>query len=432
LVHEFIQSRRRGLEKFLYRVLEHPDLSPSPYVKSFLLDEDAAFKECVRQSEKLKPKRLDRIGDSLKSTWNAYVVTGKHVELESDEASTAVDNMQVYINQIDALMAKLVDKAQALTERSRKTSQAMHDFGQGFISYGLAEGDVLGQMLTRVGAVIDQLSVTAGDHASEEMQKLLEPLAESSRSLESVRYSITLRADRRQQYVQELQQLEAHQLAYSKVLGQAGKETQALNKERQVEESLKKTEALKAEFDLITVRLLKDFAAFQSRKCREVKAILLNFVELQIAYHRQSMSTWESMTPILANTEFTAAVGQVWADAAARPLAGPYASSSSPSSSSSSSYAAAGGAGTGAGTGAGAGAGAGGAADRLSGSGGAFTGEGEARGADWQGQGQGQGQSQDVWQTVGLGNGPAAQTASTASTSAAASQAQGFEDTAGI
>ena len=256
------------------------------------------------------------LGDTIKSKWNAYVVTGKHLELEKDEGSVAVDNMLEYITKIDSIMTRLVSHAQSLTERSRKTSQSLHDFGQGFVSYGLAEGDALGQMLTKVGAVIDQLSVTAGDHASEEMQQLLEPLGEYSRSLESVKYSISVRSERRQQYVQELTQIDAHHIAYNKLLGQQGKEALATSKEKQIEESQAKADSYKLEFDLITVRLLKDFAAFQQRKCQEMKAILLGFVELQILYHRQSMATWEGVTPILANTDLTADAGKVWAEAA--------------------------------------------------------------------------------------------------------------------
>ena len=303
-INEFIQARRRGLERYLYRLVEHPDLSLSEHLKSFLTADDKAFQECMRTSQSLKPKTLKLFQVSLKSKCNTYMVTGKSAELEKDAGSIAVDEMLEYIMKVDTIMNTLVASAQSLTERSRKTSQSLHDFGQGFVSYGLAEGDALGQMMSRVGAVIDQLSVTAGDHASAEMRTLLEPLGEYNRALESVKASISLRAERRQQYVQILTQIDALQLQYAKLTGVAGKETQAGQKEQAIEGEQKKADKVKGEFELITARLLRDFAVFQARKCREMKEILLGFVDLQIKYHQQSITTWEGVSPILNSTEF--------------------------------------------------------------------------------------------------------------------------------
>jgi len=303
-VNEFIQARKRGLERYLFRLVEHPDLSLSEHLKAFLTAEEKPFQECMRTSQSLKPKTLKLFQESLKSKWNTYMVTGKSIELEKDAGSIAVDEMLEYIMKVDAIMGTLVASAQSLTERSRKTSQSLHDFGQGFVSYGLAEGDALGQMMSRVGAVIDQLSVTAGDHASAEMQTLLEPLGEYSRALDSVKSSISLRAERRQQYVQILTQIDALQVQYAKVTGVAGKESQAAQKEQAIVAEQTKADKVKGEFELITARLLRDFAVFQARKCREMKAILLAFVDLQVLYHKQSIATWEDVTPILNNTEF--------------------------------------------------------------------------------------------------------------------------------
>jgi len=303
-VNEFIQARRRGLKRYLFKLAEHPDLSLSEHLKMFLTAEEKAFQEWTRSSQSLKPKTLKLFQESLKSKWNTYMVTGKPIELEKDAGSVAVDEMLEYIMKVDSIMTTLVTSAQSLTERSRKTSQSLHDFGQGFVSYGLAEGDALGQMMSRVGAVIDQLSVTAGDHAAAELRTLLEPLGEYSRALESVKASISLRAERRQQYVQILIQVDALQLQYAKVTGVAGKEPQATQKELAIEAEQKKADKVKGEFELITARLLRDFAVFQARKCREMKSILLAFVDLQVQFHKQSISTWEDVGPILNSTEF--------------------------------------------------------------------------------------------------------------------------------
>jgi sorting nexin-1/2 len=303
-VNEFIQARRRGLERYLHRLAEHPDLSQSDFLKSFMTADDATFKRCVNDSQSLKPKTLKLFQDSLKSKWNTYVVTGKPVELEKDAGSIAVDEMLNYILKVDSIMNNMVKSTESMTEKSRKSSQSLHDFGLGFVSYGEVEGDVLGQMMSRVGKVIDQLAVTAGDHASAEIQTLLEPLSEYGRAMESVKTSISVRSDRRLQYIHILTQIDALNVQYAKVAGVPGKEAAAAKKEQEIDAEQKNANNIKAEFDLITSRLLRDFAEFQSRKCREMKSILLAFVDLQCNYHRQSIAAWDAVTPILNSTEF--------------------------------------------------------------------------------------------------------------------------------
>jgi sorting nexin-1/2 len=296
---DFILARKRGLEKFMQRLGSHPELRESEYLRQFLQADDADFKNVLKLSSGLKPNQLNSLTSSLKSKWNAYVVTGKHIELEKDANSVAVDEVLEYITKIELVMARLVENAAQLTERSRKTAHSLREFGQGFVSYGAAEGSELGSMLQDVGGSIGLLSDKVGDHASEEIEKLLEPLAEQARVLASVRTAITMRAEKRQMYIQELTQLDALQVSYNKTQSQPGKEASVAAKAKQIEDCQVKADAIKAEFEGMTARLLKDFAEFQMRKCEEIQNILVAFVELQVRHHRESLSAWEAVSPLL-------------------------------------------------------------------------------------------------------------------------------------
>ena len=57
LVNEFIQSRRRGLEKFLHRIVEHPELCISQYFKAFMEADETSFRQIMQNAQGLKPKR---------------------------------------------------------------------------------------------------------------------------------------------------------------------------------------------------------------------------------------------------------------------------------------------------------------------------------------------------------------------------------------
>ncbi len=294
---EFVNGRRRGLEKFMQRLCLHPELQKSEYLRKFLDSNDKEFKDVMKISQGLKPNKLTSVADSIKSKWNAYVVTGTHIELENDVSSAAVDKVLEYITKIEEVMSRVVDRASLLTERSRKTAHSLREFGQSFVSYGVAEGSDLGDMLHQVGSTLDGLSSTEGKHAAEQIEKLLEPLAEQARVLESVKTAISIRAERRQHYVQELTQLEALQVSYNKLQGQEGKESSALAKAKQIEDCHNRANDVKADFENMTARLLKDFGDFQVRKGQEIQQILLAFVDLQVHYHKENLDLWGNLAP---------------------------------------------------------------------------------------------------------------------------------------
>lgn len=53
---EFIESRRRSLERYLQRVVSHPELSASPLLALFLQTDDIALNRAKDEGKASKPK----------------------------------------------------------------------------------------------------------------------------------------------------------------------------------------------------------------------------------------------------------------------------------------------------------------------------------------------------------------------------------------
>ena len=72
---EFVEARRRALEKFLSRVLYHPELGKSDYFKQFLNSDDTSLHRLKETSQ----RHLTKSSSASPTKWLAMGTSGKAV-----------------------------------------------------------------------------------------------------------------------------------------------------------------------------------------------------------------------------------------------------------------------------------------------------------------------------------------------------------------
>jgi predicted RNA-binding protein YlqC (UPF0109 family) len=296
---DFIESRKRSLERFLHRIAAHPDLSVTDHFLVFLQADEAGLKQAISLSKTLKPTATKAAKDLAKSTWSLYIgKQGKTANVERTAEDVQVDEILTYILELEKIMNKVSAAASSIVERSKKMAYSYHEFGSSVSNLGLCEGEEFGDTLSRFGETMDELSNTINEHASAEEMRFQEPLDEYARLVQSVKSAIAVRNEKRGAYVTALTNLEVDQASYSKVIGQAGKESEAMKKEHAVEKSQTAADTAKVEYEDVTKRLIRDFEQFKRTKTGDIKEILLNFVNLQIEYEKSSADGWAKLGPI--------------------------------------------------------------------------------------------------------------------------------------
>lgn len=297
---EFIEARKRSLERFLHRVADHPELGVSDHFMVFLQADEPGLKQAISLSKNLKPKRLSAASELAKSTWNMYVGnSGKSATLEKSPEDMQVDEIFGYIIDLEKIMTKTSAAAANIVSRTRKLAHSYNEFGTALTNLGLCEGDTFGEKLSKVGETMDAASTGTNMHAESEELRFQEPLEEYARLVQSVKNAVSVRNEKRGDYVNCLTNLEVDQAAYSKVLGQAGKESSARAKEEAVEKSQTKANQAKDDFEQTTKRLLRDFEQFRKTKVGDIKEILISFVSLQIEFDTKLEREWGAMSPIV-------------------------------------------------------------------------------------------------------------------------------------
>jgi len=124
---EFVEYRRKELERFLKRTLVNPELSQSPSLRTFLTANEATM-----EVERAKPKVEAPTPTKLKEeksffasftatlTSAASAVTGPSVELK--ETDPFFEAQKVYLTNLDQQLQVLVQRSDANTKKNKNWS----------------------------------------------------------------------------------------------------------------------------------------------------------------------------------------------------------------------------------------------------------------------------------------------------------------------
>lgn len=309
---EFIECRRRALEKFMLRITKHSILKHSKCFHAFIQSDDAQFTQAKEQFRLEREKAAGSITSWLETKVNALTSSNSQTGLEKNAADLKFEEILQYITHLETQMTSVSKHTTVLVKHNRAMANALFEFGQAFTWLGQSEGDALGAALTQMGNTADQLSVLATENVEAEAIFLDEPLEEYVRLLNSVKIAMKRRQDKKNAYINAIIDYEAKQASYNKVLGVPGKEESANSKLALVEKAQTAVETSKTEYEEVSERLLEEFDRFKKEKAEDMKLILLNYVNLQVQFNKKTEKAWSDLLPHLK--EITTETGMIFSD----------------------------------------------------------------------------------------------------------------------
>lgn len=302
---EFIESRRRALEKFMSRILAHPSLSQSEAIVTFLEADDAGLTSARDRGKAEKSQKAPSVMSWFETKVNAMTVQPNEAAMERTAADMKIEEITEYINKLEAHMTTLTKHVASLLKRQREMAAAMRDFGQAYTYFGQAEGDALGTALIQVGTCSEELAVANSDGVEMSISGFEEPLLEYVRILGSVKAALSRRESKKQTYYNALIDLDAKLAAYNRALGIPGKEDSANQKQLKVEEAQSHLDRSKDEYEKVSRILMDEFEMFKSIKAIELRDIAMTFVKLQGEVAAKSERAWQDLSDRLGSSEFS-------------------------------------------------------------------------------------------------------------------------------
>ena len=145
---EFVESRRRGIEKFMSRVTKHAILKDTSVLATFLQADDAAFSLCKEQYKQDRAAASGGVTNWIESKLTSLSTATPN--LEKTAADIKFEEVMKYISQLETQMQSVAKHTAALVKQNRTMANALFEFGQAFTWLGQSEGDSLGAALTQV------------------------------------------------------------------------------------------------------------------------------------------------------------------------------------------------------------------------------------------------------------------------------------------
>jgi sorting nexin-1/2 len=319
LSERFFLSRARSLDYFLAHVAAHSVLSRDIAVKDFLIAEQARFEQVRKPSVSgegapaavqavstatagLFEKVFDwgqNLGTTLNSTISGAARTGAQ-RRERDTSDDRFDEAQRYINELEPKIKFVHDNARQLVEKNQALSKSLHELGLSFTNMGQSEQQAqLSDAVTELGNVCngrDGLSVLVNLQADKEQVKFLEPIEDYVRLVGAAKQALNVRNRTALAYEYALGDLTLKRSAREKM---TPNDSRIPTAENEIVEAQQRVESAKTDFEMVTDRVLKEVERFKREKSQDFKALILQYVQLQIDHNQAVEQLWRSVLPKL-------------------------------------------------------------------------------------------------------------------------------------
>eukprot|EP00949_MAST-11_sp_MAST-11-sp1_P002936 g2936.t1 len=317
----FVENRRRALEKCLNRIAKHALLSGSDHFKVFLEANEESFaaqKSAAAQEVKSNSKGI--FGWLQSSAQVTYAkVTGANASREKTEADRRFDALQEYVGSLETQLTQVATHTSGMIRRSQELGQALFDFGLAFVQVGKTEekagagggsgsvgggGLSLSEGLTALGHTADSLSVATAETAEKEALFFLEQIKDYLRTLGALKEAMSCRERAQQDLWQKEAARTSKEQQHRSLAGTPGKEEKALKMSQETTRAAKEERDAKEHLDIVERRLFAEFEALKKSKLEDFKAMMLDFVQLQVDYNKKVEKIWSDVIPTLEKITF--------------------------------------------------------------------------------------------------------------------------------
>eukprot|EP00578_Thalassiosira_sp_NH16_P011384 CAMPEP_0181115478 /NCGR_PEP_ID=MMETSP1071-20121207/21452_1 /TAXON_ID=35127 /ORGANISM="Thalassiosira sp., Strain NH16" /LENGTH=567 /DNA_ID=CAMNT_0023199685 /DNA_START=78 /DNA_END=1781 /DNA_ORIENTATION=+ len=329
---EFVEDRRRALEKFLRRVVLHPELWDSTCLVAFLRADDVSFQHAKNTSKaednaKQNVSNLGGDGSGMMmgtgggssgmmmggagafniapknaagiKKWFSEAKTTFSGDLVSSPDDDLFDEIERYVEALNVQMKRVSNQAAGLTRKSREVANGLFEFGLAFHQLGQSEGEELGTKLQLMGGTADTLSGMAATRADAELRRLEEPFKDYLKTVHAVKLALGRRHDKRVSYTALLHEIQTREVSLHRARMTPGSEGRAYSTEMSLQRYQAAANVAQEEYAECSQRVLREVDRFKREKAEEMKVVVLDFITLQIEVERAMEKVWGELVPKL-------------------------------------------------------------------------------------------------------------------------------------
>ncbi|XP_041915902.1 sorting nexin-30 isoform X2 [Alosa sapidissima] len=264
---EFVETRRKALDKFLKRVADHPVLSFNEHFNVFLSAKD------LNAYKKQGLALLTKMGESVKYVTGGYKLRGRPLEFAA---------MGDYLDVFTQKLGTIDRIAQRIIKEQSEYLVELREYGPVYSSWAGFEGPLQEPLEGVAGCVAN--CATALDELTEDMSDdFLPVLREYVLYIESMKTVL-----KKRDHVQAEYEAKLEAVAFRK------EERTAVGPQppTDVEKCQDRVECFNAD-------LKADWDRWQNNKRQDFRQLLTGMADRNIQYYEKCLAAWESIVPLL-------------------------------------------------------------------------------------------------------------------------------------
>lgn len=260
---EFVETRRKALDKFLKRITDHPVLSFNEHFNVFLTAKD------LNAHKKQGMALLTRVGESVKHVAGGYKLRNRPLEFAA--IGEYLDTFALKLGTIDRIAQRIIkEEIEYLVE--------LREYGPVYSTWSALEAE-LAEPLEGVSACIGNCS-TALEELTDDMTEDFLPVLR-----EYILYSDSMKS--------VLKKRDQVQAEYEAKL-----EAVALRKEERPKVPAD-VEKCQDRMECFNADLKADMERWQNNKRQDFRQLLMGMADKNIQYYEKCLMAWESIIPLL-------------------------------------------------------------------------------------------------------------------------------------
>ncbi|XP_031658815.1 sorting nexin-30 [Oncorhynchus mykiss] len=264
---EFVETRRKALDKFLKRVADHPVLSFNEHLNSFLSAKDLN----KRQGLAL----LSKMGESVKYVTGGYKLRGRPVEFSA---------MGDYLDMFTQKLGTIDRIAQRIIKEQSEYLAELKEYGPVYTTWAASEAELQGP-LEGVASCMANCSIALDELTQDMSGDFLPVLREYVLYIESMKAVLKKRDNVQAEYEAKL-------------------EAAALRKEeRPTAKVPTDVEKCQDRVECFNADLKSDWDQWQNNKTQDFRQLLTGMADHNIQYYEKCLAAWESVIPVLQDKQ---------------------------------------------------------------------------------------------------------------------------------
>uniref|UniRef100_A0A6B2L5X0 PX domain-containing protein n=1 Tax=Arcella intermedia TaxID=1963864 RepID=A0A6B2L5X0_9EUKA len=298
---ENVEYRRKELERFLNRVMNHPAFPSSNHIKTFM-----TATETYMEGERLKPrsavpgpiqkkedepKGLFELVGKFSSTITS-VVTRPSVELK--EVDPWFDKQRAYVSNVEQHLQVLVDRSNQNTKKKSEMVSTLEDLAQSASLACGAEIDIdpeLAKYWSKLSEIMGQMSLLTKELAQSETESFEYQVKDYVRLSTAAKQLL----ENRQAALLRLQVAQAD-VTVKTEKQEKGKNTSkasALNAD--LKEATNSLEVSNSEYNVINESAKKELNTYKDNKSAQVKEAFKDLVTINLNYQLRMANLWKEL-----------------------------------------------------------------------------------------------------------------------------------------